>query len=80
MTAPLVYNYVELGESEVGREFREKLRRKFQEQGDIEFAKEQLMRSSGIEVADKLSIEHINLSLESLLKVENPRAKDGKNR
>ena len=40
----------------VGSEYEKRLRRKFQEAGDIAFAKEQLFQSSGIEVADKLSI------------------------
>ena len=46
------------------------MQEKFQGPNDILLAKELLQTSSGIEVADYLSIRHIELALESLFKVK----------
>lgn len=40
--------------------------RKFEQAGDVQKAIDQLHEYSGIEMADKLSIEYINLSLQNL--------------
>jgi len=63
----LVYTYIELlsraNYPNDAREFAMRLKRKFQEKGDVEYARDHLSRLCGIELADQLSIEHINMSL-----------------
>lgn len=41
-------------------------KRKFEGEGDVKIGVEQLFKSSGIEIADRLSIYHINQSLVNL--------------
>ncbi|CDW74503.1 solanesyl diphosphate synthase [Stylonychia lemnae] len=72
ITAPLVYTFVEMQQQQSPNvyDFEQRLKRKFQEPGDVQFAIDHLFKSSGIEMADKLSIDYINeslLNLDSLL-------------
>lgn len=47
------------------------LSKKFEGEGDVPKAIDELFKSSGIELADRLSIDHINLSLDNLRSIYN---------
>ncbi len=75
MTAPLVYALVELKQrkSQESEAFEVMLKRKCEQEGDVAFVIDLLMkRSAGIEVADCLSIEHIKESINNLRDVTTP--------
>lgn len=46
------------------------LKRKFQQPGDVQVALGQLFKSNGIEIADELSIDHINDSIRNLEEIQ----------
>ncbi|TNV82886.1 hypothetical protein FGO68_gene14757 [Halteria grandinella] len=76
VTAPLVYALVELQQQEdtnAAKLFEQSLKRKCEGEGDVQQALSLLQRSSGIEVADQLSIEHIRQSLRNLGGVRDKR-------
>lgn len=79
MTAPLVYALVELQQkgSPLALEFEQMLKRKCEGDGDVPKAVDILMNSAGIEVADRLSIDHIKESVINLREVRDERVSDG---
>ncbi len=59
--------------SQESEAFEVMLKRKCEQEGDVSFAIDLLMkRSAGIEVADSLSIEHIKESINNLRDVTTP--------
>jgi len=52
------------------------LKRKCQNEGDVPFAIDVLFGSSGIEMSDRLSIDHINESIHNLQTITNGNSGD----
>jgi hypothetical protein len=83
VTAPLVYSLVELKQrgSQDVELFEKMLKRKCEQEGDVSFAIDLLMnRTAGIEVADRLSIEHIKESINNLRDITNSTINGGDKR
>lgn len=60
-------------------EFEKMLKRKCESQGDVSKVIDTLFNSSGIEVADKLSIEHIKQSIVNLEEIYDHKISGSKN-